>query len=114
MENVLYNDLRARGFDIDVGVVEHNGVDTRGKKVRTQLEVDFVANKGDRRYYVQSAWALPDDAKRAQETASLRRIADSFKKIVVVKDPIVPWHDDKGILYVGVEQFLLDDRAMDL
>ncbi len=113
MENVLYNDLRARGFDIDVGVVEYNGADASGKKVRTQLEVDFVANQGDRRYYIQSAWAIGDEEKRAQETASLRRIGDSFKKVVVVRDPIVPWHDDKGILYVGVERFLLDERAID-
>lgn len=113
MENVLYNDLCARGFSVDVGVVEHNGTDVAGKKVRSQLEVDFVCNRGDRRYYVQSAWSMDSEEKRAQETASLRKIDDSFKKVVVVKDPIVPWHDDKGILYVGVEQFLLDERAID-
>lgn len=114
MENVLYNELMAREFDVDVGMVEYNFTTDEGKKQRKQLEVDFVANKGSKRYYIQSALSVDDDEKRAQETASLRRVADSFRKIVVVKEDIIPWHDDSGILYVGIERFLLDENAMDL
>ena len=114
MENVLFNELVQRGFDVDVGVVEYNFKDSAGKSKRKQLEIDFVANKGSRRYYVQSALRIDDEEKRIQETESLNRVADSFKKIVVVKDDIVPWHDEKGILYVGVQRFLLDESAMDL
>lgn len=114
MENIIYNELRVREFDIDVGIV---GVITRleeGKSKREQYEVDFVANRGSRRYYIQSAFAIPDEAKREQETRSLIKIQDSFKKIVVVREDIEPWHDDNGILYIGIEQFLLDEAAMDL
>ena len=105
MENVIYNDLRRRGFDVDVGVVEYNCKDDEGKKIRKQLEVDFVVNRGSQRYYIQSALTVGDPEKRKQETESLRRIPDSFKKIVVVRDDIIPWHDDNGILFIGVEQF---------
>ena len=114
MENIIYNELRVREFDIDVGIV---GVITRleeGKSKREQYEVDFVANRGSRRYYIQSAFAIPDEAKREQETRSLIKIQDSFKKIVVLREDIEPWHDDNGILYIGIEQFLLDEAAMDL
>lgn len=114
MENIIYNELRVREFDIDVGIV---GVITRleeGKSKREQYEVDFVANRGSRRYYIQSAFAIPDEAKREQETRSLIKIQDSFKKIVVVREDIEPWHDDNGILYIGIEQFLFDEAAMDL
>jgi hypothetical protein len=113
MENILYNELRMRGYDVDVGVVEYNYKDA-GKSKRTQLEVDFVANKGSRRYYIQSALTVEEEEKRKQETASLNRIDDSFKKVVVVKDDIIPWHDEKGILYVGIERFLLEENAIDL
>lgn len=85
-----------------------------GKSKRTQLEIDFVANKGSKRHYVQSALTVSDEEKRKQEINSLKRVGDSFKKIVVVKDNILPWHDDNGILYVGIEQFLLDESAMDI
>lgn len=85
-----------------------------GKSKRTQLEIDFVANKGSKRYYVQSALTVSDEEKRKQEINSLKRVGDSFKKIVVVKDNILPWHDDNGILYVGIEHFLLDESAMDI
>ena len=114
MENVLYNDLVRRGYDVDVGVVEYNGKDKTGKKYRSQLEVDFVVNRGMQRYYIQSALTVADPEKREQEIASLVRIPDSFKKIVVVRDYIKPWKDDNGILYLGVEQFLLDEAAIDL
>jgi len=114
MENIIYNELVARAFDIDVGVVEYNQKNKMGKSQRFQLEVDFIANKNSRKYYIQSALSVSDEEKRKQETNSLYRIDDSFKKIIVVKDDIIPWHDEKGVLYVGVEQFLLDEAAMDL
>ena len=113
MENIIYNELAARDFDVDVGVVEYNHKDKNGISRRSQLEVDFVVNKGGRRYYIQSVYSVPDEEKRGQETNSLYRIADSFKKIVVVKDNIIPWQDEKGVLFIGVEQFLLDEAAMD-
>lgn len=114
MENVIFNELNAREFDVDVGVVEYNCLSSEGKKKRSQLEIDFVANKGSRRYYIQSALSVSDDEKRKQETNSLIRVADSFKKIVVVRDSIMPWHDEHGILYIGIEDFLLYENSMDL
>lgn len=114
MENVIFNELMAREFDVDVGVVEYNHVDENGKKIRTQLEIDFVANKGSKRYYIQSAFSIADEDKRKQEINSLTRVPDSFKKIVVVRDDIIPWHDEQGILYVGIEQFLLEESAIDI
>ena len=112
MENVLYNDLIRRGFDVDVGVIEQNVRDESGKNVRKQLEVDFVVNRGDERYYIQSALSIDDPEKKEQEIASLIRIPDSFKKIVVVKDYVKPWRDDNGIQYVGIEDFLLDESLI--
>ncbi len=112
MENIIFNELTSRGFNIDVGVVEYSHRDINGKKVRSQLEVDFVANKGNNRYYVQSAFSIPDEQKRLQEINSLLRIPDSFKKIVIVKDDIIPWYDENGIFYIGIEEFLLDEDAM--
>lgn len=108
MENILYNELIARDFNIDVGVVEYNHVDENGKKVRTQLEVDFVVNKTDKRYYIQSALTVANEEKRKQETNSLNRIDDSYTKIVVVRDNILPWIDEKGVQYVNIEDFLLE------
>lgn len=107
MENIIYNELLYREFDVDVGVVEYNHKNADGKKLRSQLEIDFVANKGSERYYIQSALTVSDEDKRKQEVNSLQRVNDSFKKIVVVKDNIVPWYDDKGIYYIGIERFLL-------
>lgn len=114
MENILYNDLIRKGYDVDVGVVEKNAISDDGKKVRKKLEVDFVVNRGSQRYYIQSALSVADPEKRKQEIASLIQIPDSFRKIVVVRDYIKPWHDENGIIYIGIEQFLLDDEAMDL
>ena len=108
MENVLYNDLIRRGYDVDVGVVEQNVKDKSGKNIRIQLEADFVVNRGDERYYIQSALSIADPEKKEQEIASLIRIRDSFKKIVVVKDYMKPWKDENGIQYIGIEDFLLD------
>ncbi|RKM53793.1 ATP-binding protein [Butyrivibrio sp. X503] len=110
MENVLYNDLIRRGMNVDVGVVEYNTKDPDGKKVRKQLEVDFVVNKGEKRFYVQSALSIADPEKKEQEIASLKRIPDSFSKIVVVRDYLKPWQDENGIVYLGIEQFLLDEN----
>ncbi len=114
MENVLYCDLIRRGYDVDVGVVEQNIKTTEGKKIRKQLEVDFVVNRGDERFYIQSAFSVAESEKRMQEIASLVRIPDSFGKIVVTRDYIKPWRDENGILYMGVEQFLLDENAIHL
>lgn len=114
MENVLYCDLLKRGFDVDVGVVEHNFKNKDGKSSRTQLEIDFVVNRGIQRYYIQSALSIGDPEKRAQEINSLIRVPDSFRKIVVVGSHINPWKDDNGIQYIGIEQFLLDEKAIDM
>ena len=114
MENVLYSDLLRRGFDVDVGVVEYNYKNKEGKSARAQLEIDFVVNRGYQRYYIQSALNIADPAKRAQEIQSLIRIPDSFKKIVVTGGYINPWKDENGIQYIGVEQFLLDEKAIDM
>lgn len=113
MENVIYNELRGRGFGVDVGVVTSYGKDAKGKTTRVTREVDFVCNKGDRRYYVQSAYALPDQAKLEQEQASLMRIDDSFRKVIVVHDPIVPHYNERGIYMVGIRDFLLDPNSLD-
>ena len=114
MENIIYNELLIREFDVDVGVVEYYYKNAEGNKAHSQLEIDFVANNGSNRYYIQSALTVGDEEKRLQEVNSLNRVTDSFKKIVVVKDDIVPWHDEKGILYIGIEQFLLDENAINL
>ena len=108
MENIIYNELRSRGYRVDVGMVE-----VRTSTERKQLEVDFVANKGDRRYYIQSAYALPDEAKREQELASLKRIGDSFKKIIIVRDDIAPYYDDNGVRIMGLMDFLLNADSED-
>ena len=112
MENVLYNDLIRRGMNVDVGVVEYNTKDACGKKIRKQLEVDFVVNQGSKRFYIQSAISIADPNKKEQEIESLKRIPDSFSKIVVVRDYLKPWQDENGITYVGIEQFLLDEDLL--
>lgn len=109
MENVIYNDLIRRGFDVDVGVVEQNIKTDDGKNARKQLEVDFIVNRGDERCYIQSALSIDDADKQLQEITPLLRIPDSFKKLVVVKDYIKPYRDGYGIQYVGIEDFLLDE-----
>lgn len=114
MENIIYNELCNRDFSVDVGIVEYCYKDENKKSKRAQLEIDFVANKGSKKYYIQSALTVGDEEKRKQEVRSLNRVGDSFKKIVVVKDNIIPWHDDDGILYIGIERFLLDDNSMDV
>lgn len=112
MGNVIYCDLIRRGYDVDIGVVEQNIRTEKGEKIRKQLEVDFVVNRGGQRFYIQSALSIADPEKRKQEIASLVRIPDSFDKIVVVRDYIKPWKDENGIMYFGVEQFLLEEDAI--
>ena len=111
MENIVYNELRSRGFSVDVGSVE-KAARIDGRVVRKQLEVDFVANLGSRRYYIQSALHLPDEEKERQEKAPLREVPDSFSKIVLVRDVVKPTYDDKGILTMSVLDFLLDEKSL--
>jgi predicted AAA+ superfamily ATPase len=112
MENIIYNELIVRGFDVDVGIVEYNYKDHLNRSQRTQFEIDFIANSGYQRYYIQSALSVANEEKRQQEINSLKRIPDSFKKIVVIKDDIIPWYDEYGILYIGIEKFLLDETIL--
>ncbi len=112
MENIIYNELIVRGFDVDVGIVEYNYKDHLNRSQRTQFEIDFIANSGNQRYYIQSALSVANEEKRQQEINSLKRIPDSFKKIVVIKDDIIPWYDEYGILYIGIEKFLLDETVL--
>ncbi|WBX36633.1 ATP-binding protein [Mycoplasma capricolum] len=112
MENIIYNDLIRRGYSVDVGVVEIRQKDGEALK-RAQLEIDFIVNISHQRYYIQSALNVDTLEKRQQETRSLINVNDSFKKIVIVKENIIPKHDENGILYVGLEKFLLDDSFLD-
>lgn len=112
MENIIYNELRHRGFNVDVGVVETRTMDD-GKQARKQFEIDFVATSGSNRYYIQSAYAIPDEAKWIQETNSFNHIDDSFKKIIVVKNPVVPRRNEKGYLIIGLYDFLLNENSLE-
>ena len=114
MENIIYNELLIRGFNVDVGVVEHSERDENGKVVRKRLEVDFICNRGNQRYYIQSAFAIPDSSKMHQEQKSLVHIGDSFKKIIVVKDRIKLWRNEEGIVIMGIMDFLLNQNSLDL
>lgn len=113
MENIIYNELRQRGYQVDVGMVEDRTTDRNNSTVRKRYEVDFVANQGSSRYYIQSAFMMPTPEKREQEMASLTRIDDSFKKIIIVKDYIMPWRDDNGILTIGILDFLLNRDSLE-
>lgn len=114
MENIIFNELKVRGFNVDVGVVVMNEVDKSGKKIRKQLEVDFVCNKGSKRYYIQSAYALPDKTKMEQEQRSLINTGDGFKKIIITKDAVAPLYNDKGVLIMSVYDFLLNSDSLDI
>ena len=114
MENIIYNELLVRGFNVDVGVVEYTTKDKNNKKMRKQLEVDFVCNKGSNRYYIQSAYAIPTKEKMEQEEQSLIKIDDFFKRIIIVENDIKLWRNEKGIVIMGLKQFLLDDNSLDL
>lgn len=114
MENIIFNELKVRGYNIDIGVVVMNESDRTGKKIRKQLEIDFVCNKGSKRYYIQSAFALPDEKKMEQEQRSLVNTGDGFKKIIITKDAIAPLYNEKGILVMNIYDFLLNPDSMDL
>lgn len=108
MENVIYNELRSRGYLVDVGVVETRTRTENQGMLRKQLEIDFVVNNGSKRYYIQSALSLPNEEKIEQEMASLKNVSDSFQKIIIVKDNIVPHHNESGILFINLYDFLLN------
>ena len=113
MENVIYNELCMRGYSVDVGVVPIAVRDDSGNVVRKQLEVDFVCNMGSVRYYIQSAYSLPDEMKRAQEVRPLKNIDDTFKKIIITKDIVPAYYDEYGILTVNIYDFLLDCDSLE-
>lgn len=114
MENIIYNELRIRGYRVDVGLVEVFGKNSENKTEKKHLEVDFVATKGSEKYYIQSAFAMPTDEKRKQEERSLNAIGDSFKKIIVVKDNIKPRRNEMGIVTMGIRRFLLSENSLEL
>jgi len=114
MENIIYNELRSRGYSVDVGVVEKRGIDENGKEHKSQLEIDFVANLGSKRYYIQSAFSMPTEEKRIQEKASLVNVKDSFKKIIVVKDFVNVTRDEEGITTMSIYDFLLKENSLEL
>lgn len=112
MENIIYTELRRRGFNVDVGIVEKRKIDENGKKDYKQLEIDFVANKGSDKYYIQSAYSIEDNNKREQELQSLLNIGDNFKKMVIVYDSFIKWQDDNGIIYISIYDFLLNENSL--
>lgn len=114
MENVIYNELRIRGFNVDVGVVTTRSSDSSGKRTNTQLEIDFICNKGSKRYYIQSAYRLDSEEKERQERASLINVKDFFKKIIIVGTPSIVHHDDNGITTMSIYDFLLNKDSLEL
>jgi len=114
MENIIFNELRSRGYSVDVGVIEKRTRDENGKQIRKSLEIDFVANLGSKRYYIQSAFSMPTEEKRIQEKASLINVNDSFKKIIVVKDIVNVTRDEDGITTMSIYDFLLKENSLEL
>lgn len=114
MENIIYNELRIRGYHVDVGLVEQFGKNSENKTTKKQLEVDFVVTRGSEKYYIQSAFAMNTEGKREQEERPLNAIGDSFKKIIVVRDNIKVRRNDMGIVTIGVRNFLLDEHSLSL
>jgi len=114
MENVIYNELRVRGYNVDVGIVPLVSRDKDGRQNRTQLEIDFVCNLGSKRYYIQSAYRMQDEEKVRQEEASLRRVNDSFKKIVFLGEDIIVRRNEAGITTIGIYEFLLNPNSLEL
>ncbi len=112
MENIIYTELRRRGFNVDVGIVEKRKIDKNGKKDYKQLEIDFVANKGSDKYYIQSAYSIEDNNKKEQELQSLLSVSDNFKKLVIVYDSFIKWQDDNGIIYISIYDFLLNENSL--
>ena len=114
MENIIYNELLMRGYSVDVGIVTYTDQKEDGKRTTVRSEVDFVCNLGSQRYYIQSAFSIPTQEKMAQETASLDRIGDSFKKIIIVGDMIRPWRNEKGYLIMSIYDFLLNSDSLEM
>lgn len=114
MEKIIYNELRYRGYSVDVGVVEKREMSENGKQIRKALEIDFVANLGSQRYYIQSALSMPTPEKQIQEKTSLINVADSFKKIIIVKDIVNVKRDENGIVTMSIYDFLLKENSLDL
>ncbi|HQC54552.1 MAG TPA: ATP-binding protein [Clostridia bacterium] len=114
MENIIFNELKVRGYNVDVGVVNSNEVDKNGKNIRKQREIDFVCNKGSTRYYIQSALYMPTEEKKEQEKKSLLLTQDAFKKIIITKDAIAPLYNEDGILVMSVFDFLLNDKSLEI
>lgn len=112
MENIVYNELKRRRFNVDVGVVELREKDESGKEKRKQLEIDFVANLGSKRFYIQSAYEIPNEEKMQQEIKSLKNTKDSFQKIILVEKTAKPRYDENGFLIMGVKEFLLDENVL--
>ena len=112
MENIIYTELRRRGFNVDVGIVEKRKINENGKKDYKQLEIDFVANKGSDKYYIQSAYSVEDTNKREQELQSLLNVSDNFKKMVIVYDSFIKWQDNNGIIYISIYDFLLNENSL--
>lgn len=113
MENIIYNELLRRGYNVDVGVVEVNETNKNGAHIKPKYEVDFVCNQGSKRIYVQSAYELQDSIKERQERKSLTNINDSFKKIIILGDVSKPRMDDNGIITMGIFYFLLNENSLD-
>ena len=114
MENVIYNELRIRGYRVDVGVVPITEKNENGQTVRKQLEVDFICNLGSMKYYIQSAFSIPDEEKREQEIRPFKKIDDSFKKIIITKDVVAPYYDENGILTMNNYDFLMDEKSLEI
>ena len=114
MENIIFNELKIRGFNVDVGVVMQYDTNEKGNSIRKQLEIDFVCNKGSKRYYIQSAYAIPDQAKMEQEQRSLMLTGDFFKRIIITKDTPAPYYNENGVLIMSVYDFLLDENSLDI
>ena len=113
MENVVYNELKRRGFQVDIGVVPIVEKDKDGKTCRKQLEVDFVCNLGSSRHYIQSTYSIPDEDKRNQEVRPFRKIDDSFKKVIITRDLVPTQYDEYGILTINIYDFLLDPHSLE-
>lgn len=114
MENIIYLELKRRGYCVDVGLIETRETDDSGNRTHRQLEVDFIAYPGNNKYYIQSAFSIPDETKRAQEERPLLQIGDSFRKIIVIGNHIKLKRDDMGITTMGIRQFLLDQNSLNL
>ena len=113
MENIIFNELKIRGFNVDVGVIVQYDTNEKGNSIRKQLEIDFVCNQGSKRYYIQSAYAIPDQAKMEQEQRSLMLTGDFFKRIIITKDTPAPYYNESGVLIMSVYDFLLNENSLE-